>query len=214
MKDSPAASEHSWEMPVFEFSGGEPCLDFANTINSRSGLAGADKLSGYRDLLAWGVQAGILSANAADELEELAECSPEKAAKVFSSALRIREVIYRLFSAAAAGRPSSPADLDILNPALKKALPHARVVASEHDCQWGWCDDLVLDRVLWPVVGSAGQLLTGPARDHVGECGGRDCTWLFLDTSRNRKRRWCDMKSCGNREKARRHYERARASSA
>jgi predicted RNA-binding Zn ribbon-like protein len=42
----------------------------------------------------------------------------------------------------------------------------------------------------------------------VGECEGEGCSWLFLDTSRNRSRRWCSMEDCGNRAKARRHYER------
>ena len=39
-------------------------------------------------------------------------------------------------------------------------------------------------------------------------CGADDCLWIFLDTSKNRTRRWCDMKQCGNRMKARRFYER------
>jgi len=37
------------------------------------------------------------------------------------------------------------------------------------------------------------------------------CGWLFLDETRNRSRRWCSMKDCGNRAKARRHYRRRRA---
>jgi len=45
----------------------------------------------------------------------------------------------------------------------------------------------------------------------VRECDGAACTWLFLDQSRNRSRRWCSMESCGNRAKARRHYHRQRA---
>jgi predicted RNA-binding Zn ribbon-like protein len=35
-----------------------------------------------------------------------------------------------------------------------------------------------------------------------------NCSWLFLDESRNRSRIWCDMAVCGNRQKARRHYRR------
>jgi predicted RNA-binding Zn ribbon-like protein len=42
----------------------------------------------------------------------------------------------------------------------------------------------------------------------VRECSGDTCGWLFVDTSRNHSRRWCDMEDCGNRAKARRHYLR------
>jgi predicted RNA-binding Zn ribbon-like protein len=41
-------------------------------------------------------------------------------------------------------------------------------------------------------------------------CEASDCVWLFLDASKNRSRRWCDMNQCGNREKARRFHERAK----
>ena len=46
----------------------------------------------------------------------------------------------------------------------------------------------------------------------VRECGASDCAWLFLDTSKNHHRRWCDMTRCGNRAKVRRFYARRIAS--
>jgi predicted RNA-binding Zn ribbon-like protein len=64
--------------------------------------------------------------------------------------------------------------------------------------------------MLWPLAQSAGALLTGDQRARVRECSGHDCRWLFLDLSRNHSRRWCDMNDCGNRAKARRHYQRRR----
>lgn len=207
MTDS-AAREASWSTPAFDLTAGELCLDFANTLNSGVALAGEDKLRSYSDLLAWGVQASAVSSACADRLQEQADHAPDKAAKVLGEAQRVRESIYRLFAAASAGRPSRSKDLPVLNPALRKALPHVRIRACEDGYEWGWSDADVLDRVLWPIVGSAAQLLTGNSRDLVGECQARDCTWLFMDTSRNKRRRWCDMKSCGNREKARRHYEK------
>jgi predicted RNA-binding Zn ribbon-like protein len=44
--------------------------------------------------------------------------------------------------------------------------------------------------------------------ERVRECANHDCGWLFLDLSRNRSRKWCDMSSCGNRAKVRRFRER------
>ena len=77
---------------------------------------------------------------------------------------------------------------------------------------WDWTPENALDRVLWPVVRDAAELLSGEDLDRVGRCADANCGWLFLDTSRNHSRRWCSMKDCGNRAKARRHYQRTAAS--
>ena len=77
---------------------------------------------------------------------------------------------------------------------------------------WSWdTDKLRLDQPIWAIVRSAADLLTSAELlRSVRQCGADDCQWLFLDTSKNRSRQWCSMTSCGNREKARRHYERVR----
>ena len=68
-----------------------------------------------------------------------------------------------------------------------------------------------LQKVLFTVLASAAELLASDRLGRIRECGAADCTWLFVDESRNRSRRWCDMTACGNRMKARRHYQRAKA---
>jgi predicted RNA-binding Zn ribbon-like protein len=66
-----------------------------------------------------------------------------------------------------------------------------------------------LDEMLRPVARSAADWLVSADVDRVRLCADdRGCGYLFVDTSRNRSRRWCSMESCGNRAKARRHYER------
>lgn len=56
---------------------------------------------------------------------------------------------------------------------------------------------------------SALSLLSGERLKRIKICA--NCCWLFLDSSRNSSRRWCDMAVCGNRQKAKRHYHRRRA---
>ena len=74
---------------------------------------------------------------------------------------------------------------------------------------WTWdCNEEALDGVLWPVVRSAAELLTSEEAKLVRECASDTCTWLFVDRSRTHRRKWCDMAVCGNRAKARRHYQR------
>ena len=79
---------------------------------------------------------------------------------------------------------------------------------------WGWADELALDRPLWPIARDAAELLTDrEALARVRLCAADDCDWLFVDLTKNHSRQWCDMKSCGNRAKARAYYRRHRAHS-
>jgi predicted RNA-binding Zn ribbon-like protein len=71
----------------------------------------------------------------------------------------------------------------------------------------------MFDALIWPIVLAAAELLASDSRRQIHECAGEGCGWLFLDTSRNRRRRWCTMESCGNRAKARRFYQRSREAS-
>jgi predicted RNA-binding Zn ribbon-like protein len=154
----------------------------------------------------------VLSAGEAERLLHEAERRPREAEETLSQARALREAIYDIFSAEAAGARPHDNDLAALNTALVGALAHARLVSTEHGIEWGW-EPLpdALDRMLWPVARSAADLLTSDDLERVTECASDSCGWLFMDMSRNHSRRWCDMSDCGNRAKAKRHYERKRA---
>ena len=195
----------------FELSGGELCLDFANTLEDRP-LGLKENLAGWRDLLAFGEQASLVSKRQAAALRRVGEARPRAADRGFAGALALRECVYRVFQAVAAGRAPARADLASVNAALSAALPHARVEPKDGGFAWGWSDDEpTLERILWPIARSAAELLVSDARVDVRECASETCSWLFMDRSPRRVRRWCSMKTCGNRDKVRRFYERQRA---
>jgi len=76
---------------------------------------------------------------------------------------------------------------------------------------WRWHGaDERLDSPLWPVVWSAAVLLAGEEAGAIRVCAGPDCGWVYVDRSRNRLPRWCEMATCGMREKSRRRAERRR----
>ena len=195
---------------VFSFSGGRLCLDFANTADWHASEHPEEGLVDYAALVAWGQQADLLdSAQAAALLREAAR-RPAEAAAILERGLALREAIYRIFAAIAGERPPAGADLDMLNAALAEAMAHAQVAPAAEGFVWGWRehDPPPLDRMLWPVVRSAADLLTADELDRVRHCADDNCGWLFMDMSRNRSRRWCSMQGCGNRAKARRFYAR------
>jgi predicted RNA-binding Zn ribbon-like protein len=194
---------------VFDLDGGRLCLDFANTRSQRTG----EHLTSYPALLAFARQSGLLTRAEDNRLQSLARRKPAEADGVLVRARALRDALYAIFSAIAAGRQPRQADMDHFNTALLVTMTHARVLPSAAGFVWGWAGGLggTLEAPLWPVVRSAADVLTSPELGTVRECSAGDCAWLFMDTSKNRSRQWCSMQSCGNREKARRHYQRLRA---
>lgn len=197
---------------TLDIAGGELVLAFTDTVDWRMSEQPEEFLIGFADLVEWGQDVGVLTDATADHLREEARRRPSEAQGVLEGAIVLREAIYRVFEALAHGRSPSSEDLDVLNGALSRALARLRLVLTAKGPAWDWNDDDDgLDRMLWPVVRQAADLLTSQRLDRVGQCPG--CGWLFLDQSRNRSRRWCSMAVCGNRAKARRHYERQREES-
>lgn len=196
---------------TFEFTGGRLCLDFTNTLDG-SRARPTERLLSYRDLVAWGRQAGVLTDQEARHLGQAALRRPAAAARALADAVALRETIYRILSAGLGGRSPDKADLTALNAALTQALSRLRVSPRGGGYVWEWENlEDALDRVAWPVVRSAADVLVSGDASRVRRCAGTNCDWLFFDTSRNHSRRWCDMRGCGNRAKARRYYARKRA---
>ncbi len=122
----------------------------------------------------------------------------------------MRETLFLVFSAVALGSIVPAAALSRLNDLVAEAASRRRVTHQRGTFTWSWepDDPADLDRLRWMAAWSAAELLTSAEVDRVRQCAGEGCAWLFLDTSKNRTRRWCDMSVCGNRAKARRHYRK------
>lgn len=192
--------------------GGALCLDFTNTVDERYPQVQGNLLVTYNDLVAWNVHAGAITAGEAKPLLRAAEKQPGNASMTLERALMLREAIYRIFSALAHEQEPAVGDLRVINGILVNAQAHLSLVRSGNHYHWGWTGTLDnLSRLLWPVAQSTVELLTQGDLSRVHECPPPEgCGWLFLDTSKNHSRRWCDMKTCGNAAKVRRHYQRKR----
>jgi len=188
------------------------CLDFANTVDNRPDAARRhDHLLSYRDLINWAQQAGVLSSSEGAALRRTADGRPQLARRTFTRAIRLREAIYDAFSARAAGQGVPAQSLATITSEASIAASHRRISPRHGEFSWTWDSPAEnLDRPLWPVSLSAADLLTTERVNLVRVCALETCGWLFLDTSRNQTRRWCDMRVCGNRAKVRRFYERSR----
>ena len=206
--------ENVIQAQIFDLTGGLLCLDFANTVDDRTEIHPQELLNSYNDLVSWSEQAQVLTEQEAQRLLEKAARHPSEAFRVLQQAVAIREAIFRIFKAVAEDESPEDEDLVLLSVAVADAQKHARIVPKENGFRWDWATKAgELDCMLWPVVRSAADFLTSDDLDTVRVCASDTCNWLFLDTSKNHSRRWCNMKSCGNREKARRFYSRKKSSS-
>jgi predicted RNA-binding Zn ribbon-like protein len=199
------------EAQTFELTGGTLCLDFANTLGDRPGCT-EEHLARWTDLLAWAAQASVMSPREAAALRKWADSDERASTRALAVAKDLRESIYRIFAALAGGRTAPASDLAVLNRWLGESLPHLRVTARGGDYVWTWETVAIPERILWPVIRSAADLLVSPERLQLRECQSDRCSWLFIDRSRTKQRRWCSMRTCGNRAKVRRFQERRRRS--
>lgn len=188
--------------------GGRPSLDFTNTEGGeRNGPP--ERLASYEDLVAWSLKAGVLDDVAASRLAARAARRPEDARGVLRRGVTLREALFRIVTAATSGLAPAKQDVEILDRELRQAMAHRRLAPTgEGGFAWAFEDSDALDRPLWTIVLDAAELLSSESLSRVKECHGDTCRWLFLDESKNRSRRWCDMGDCGNRAKARRYRRR------
>ena len=185
------------------------CLELCNaTVDWHAGEHPIEHIQGYSDLVAWGIDVGLLGPEASAEVNSLAAEEPRMAGEAMNRLLNLRETCYRTFAEIAHHRTPVAGDVAELNRFLARSLSAAAVAPAGDGFIWSW-QAIDLDWALWPVARSAADLLTSDELDRVGQCADdRGCGWLFIDTTRSRRRRWCSMDSCGNRAKQRRHLQR------
>jgi predicted RNA-binding Zn ribbon-like protein len=196
----------------FNFIAGALCLDFANTIHNLRAEDKEEELRAISDLLQWAKEAGLLSPAENDRLAMFYNHNPGEAAGAIAKGTAIRDLLLSIFAAIANGRSVSARHLSELNSALAQAPGLLRMHKKPDRIEKEWSSAADgLRQILFPILLSAAELLASDRLGRIRECASSDCTWLFVDESRNRSRRWCDMSSCGNRMKARLHYQRAKS---
>jgi predicted RNA-binding Zn ribbon-like protein len=193
--------------------GGAVCLDFVNTLDDRFSAEPKELLEHYVDLARFAEDTGILGDAQVDRLMTRSMQRPEEAKRALASALQVREAISEIFYALARKKLVPAASLVILNQHVQEAAQHLGLVAGRRHFEWKFESDLYdLFAPLWPIARDAAELLASERLEYVRACASKTCEWLFLDESKNHRRRWCDMTKCGNRAKVRRFYTKKKKS--
>jgi predicted RNA-binding Zn ribbon-like protein len=195
-----------------DLGSGHPALEFTNTVSDHAGPAPREKLIEYAHLLGWARRVGLLDPAQARTLTRRAARRPDEAAAVLARSVELREAMYRILVALTKGKSPPDSDLAILNNVLQQVTDGAHITRHLGTFAWEWnLNENALDLPLRLAALSGVDLLTSAHLQRLGQCADEDgCGWLFVDTSKNRSRRWCDINDCGNRAKQRRYQKRAR----
>jgi predicted RNA-binding Zn ribbon-like protein len=183
--------------------GGDPALELVNTVGDDRV---SDPFDDYGSFAAWAARVGVIDDTTAVRLAARGRDRPDAAEWALTAARELRGVVDTVFRPLASGVGEPPPDaLAKLAARAGAAVERARLVPDDGRFRLAW-DGYDLERPLWPLASVAVELLRSGPLDRLKAC--EDCPWLFLDTSRNRSRRWCSMEDCGSRSKMRRYRAR------
>jgi len=203
---------HRGRIEAIRLVGGATCLDFVNTANGRrqDGTLPTleESLCGPLDVAAWALRAELLTLKEHSSMLVEVVSDPDAAARAYTRLIVFREALYRLFETLAVDQSKDPIGLDHINAALSQTAGLRQIAAHEDHFDWAWRTpsepDCMFDAIVGKVAISAAELLVNGEISKLRICDFSECDWVFLDTSKNGRRRWCQMDVCGNRAKARR----------
>jgi predicted RNA-binding Zn ribbon-like protein len=200
----------------FDLCAGHPALDFVNSLDNRFRADGPlELLADYRDLLRFMVQSELLGTQQARVLTKTVD--QDAAARALQSARELREATAAALYGSLDRRPPPPADIRTLERNFLGAARHQELqwepslenADGRPGVAWRWGRfESEAELPVWMLAQAASDLMTSQDLGRVRTCAAETCRWLFLDTSKNHTRRWCNMKVCGNRMKARRFQAR------
>ena len=187
----------------------EGTFDFLNTDDLENGFP-LDKLPTLDAALSWFVERGVIHSEGADRWRALANAKPSAAEHELARIHDVRTALREVAMSIAEERAPDAAALDTVNRALHarqviELMPGPDGLHVDHRHVGDPIDD-ALARLADPLVSE----LTGGHPERIRICDNDRCGWLFYDSSRTGRRRWCSMATCGNQAKAARHRARAK----
>ena len=206
-----AGSPSRASVPGFAWVGERLWLDFINTDDVRRG-ARLDLLRDFDTLVRFLEMAGCLDAERAAGMQRRAHQQPAGAAAALLDARRVRAALRALAERGALSDKARWDALTEINRVLGRSAGTRRV---EPRADGSFARSFVpvgdaFAGLIIPVVESAADALIAGELTRVRRCGDPRCSRVFYDSTRNGRRRWCDMATCGNRAKAARFRERER----
>lgn len=190
----------------FDWSGGHPALHLVNTLDERPSPAPVETLGTYRDLVRFVEVAELIEPGLARRLRRFGGPACDR---VLKRTRRVREHVHDVLLSAHLGRPARGSDIAAISAAVQAAHAARKLAASTRSLtSQGWQPPASEAIPLHACALAIEQLLTEVDRRILRKCAASDCNVFYIDTSKGRRRQWCDMSNCGNRTKQRRWRSR------
>ena len=205
-----------------DFVNTDPVAAAASRRRRSRGVVREDPLDDFGNFLDWLRLGGALDAERAAGILRRAEQQPAGAGAVLADARRVRAALRALAErggghgrelSVTAERARRDAVAEI-NRVLGRSAGARRIDARSDGAfvrNFAPVGDAFAGLMI-PVADSAADALVQGEIDRVRRCAGPRCGRVFYDATRNGRRRWCDMATCGNRAKAARHRAKRRES--
>ncbi len=185
---------------------GSLCLDFANTIERGGNESGVEWFESYEDIVAWAASTPSYNQDDVSLYLSLSESDRNAA---FLEALKLRQAIRAVFTAIANKETPHKDSLDFLNKKISLLFSRASFDVSNGEVLFCIPKGGKPEDILNPIIVSSAKTLERSRNLLIKKCSRDDCTWVFIDTTKNKKRRWCEMAVCGNRTKNKRFISKA-----
>lgn len=190
---------HYWEK--YGFFGGQVFLDFVNTFDDLGKTRDLDALPDWPTVLQWAVDTEILSSKESSKLNEF--ISTPSATLELDKLHKLRHLGWSAFTRVAAKKAPNTADIAEMSESIKWSIQYASMQKASTNYEWVITgSDLELALIRARLGITLFELMSFENLDRINECG--NCTGLFLNQGRGIGRRWCRMKTCGNRAKTKR----------
>jgi predicted RNA-binding Zn ribbon-like protein len=211
LADTRAASPRRRDSDPFTFIGERLWLDFVNTDDVRRGVR-FDALREFETFVQWLEAANVVDAERAGGLRRRAQQQPSGAAAALVDARRVRASLRALAERGGTTEKARNDTIAEINRILGRSAGTRRL---EPNGDGSFTRSFVpvgdaFAGLMIPVVESAADALVIGELSRIRRCADGRCPRVFYDSTKNGRRRWCDMATCGNRAKAARHRVRMR----
>jgi len=187
--------------------GGTVCFDFINTVHDRYNKPQFDYLTDYTAFLKWSSRIKILSNFEINKLAVYSKNNPAETEHILKKIKKQREVLYKFFSSIANKKEIEKKILFRVNSLIPKSICNFKYYKIEKELLLLWDKDKIHpEKPFWAIAKSAFDILNDVSFDRIKQCS--ECGWIFLDATKNNNRRWCNMLTCGAKNKSRRYYRR------
>lgn len=190
------------------FAGENLCCNFINTVYAWRGKSLHEYLGTYDDFIDWCKKADVTGKNILKTLQDQAKQKPAAGKAALKKIKEIRLLLYQFLSAnATKNQKESKRLLPQINSLVSKSMSHVGFAFKENKLALHFDENKIdLTYPVWIILFSLYNLLTKEYPERIKECP--LCGWIFLDTTKNGKRRWCDPSECGTTDKMKRYYKR------